>query len=123
MKINKLVITILGLSQINNVKNRASAIQIEKEVNMPYEILARDNWDNSLMAENLVQNEVSQLTNQNIFVENSESLTTPTNYGEGCWAIYLAYVAACQALYLINPSDYGPCMRQAWATYMACRHG
>jgi len=44
MKITKLIIPLLGLTTINN-NNQANAIQIEKELslNMPYEILARDN--------------------------------------------------------------------------------
>jgi hypothetical protein len=55
-------------------------------------------------------------------MENSGSLTTPINHGDGCWAIYLANVAACQAAWYFNPSSYGPCMNQAWRNYMACAH-
>jgi hypothetical protein len=71
MKITNLIIPILGLSQINNVNNQVNTIQIEKEINMPYEILARDNY---LATENLIQ----------VPMENSGSLTTPINHGDGC---------------------------------------
>lgn len=47
MKISKLILPVMALTTLNNPNNsQVKAIQIEKEVNIPYEVLVRDNWDN-----------------------------------------------------------------------------
>ena len=117
MKITKLIIPLLGLTTINN-NNQANAIQIEKELslNMPYEILARDNWDNYLATENLMENKVIQLNTQNFFPESGGSLIMPIEHRDGCWIIYTGMVAGCQGLWFISPANYRQCMRVAWDT-------
>lgn len=116
MKITKLIIPLLGLSQINNANNQANAIQIEKEINMPYEILARDDWDNYLAAESAIQNQVDQLDIQNIFTEiANEPRPIQLNH---CDAIYNSVMATCAAM--PTAAKRKACEGAAWASYWIC---
>lgn len=119
MKIAKLIIPFLGLSQINNA-NKQELLQIEKLPEISYEVSMKDNWDNYyyLTSDNFakMQDKATQLN-----VKNSDDLAEPVD-GVGCWIIYLGAVSLCQAMY-IDRAAYGYCMRQAWRAYMACEHG
>jgi len=112
MKVTKLIIPILGLSQINNVNNQASAIQLEKEASMPYEILEKDSWDNYLINtnadENLIQNEIEV-----------RGIVTHSGCEDGCYNVYVAACAACSAGFVFPPA-YAVCMAAAFTAYTGC---
>ena len=111
MKITKLIVPIMALTTLNNTNNNqaATAIRLEKEINMPYEVLARDNWDNYLINDNTAEN---QLNNQNV-------LMTPIVHADGCEALLTSMLAGC-ARYWYNPAWKATCIAAAWASYWAC---
>jgi len=59
MKITKLIIPILGLSQINNKE----LLQIEKTPEISYEVSATDNWDNYFYLTNTNATEIRSKVN------------------------------------------------------------
>lgn len=123
MKVSKLIIPLLGISSINNANNQ-ELLRLEKLPQISHEISVKDNLDNYHYLTNGSFVEFVEIQSQNIPLENNGIVKVlPIEYSGGCEALYASIVAACQALWFVNPSQYGPCMRAAWNTYLACLHG
>ena len=117
MKVSKLIIPLLGLTSINNNKE---LLQIEKEIKpISYEVLMESDWDNYLVAESLIQSQITQLDIQNIFTEiANKPKPMPINQLNGCDALLTSMLAGCARYY--NPIWKANCIAAAWASYWVC---
>lgn len=118
MKVTKLIIPILGLSQINNNANK-ELLQIEKMPEVSYEVSTVDNWDNYFYLTNaneteklVQQSEIIQLNNQRHESGKLRQLLTT----EQCLDIYYRTMATCAFLGPFAPG----CVALAQLTLAGC---
>jgi len=124
MKVTKLIIPLLGLSQMNNNNaNKQELLQLEKLPEISYEVLAKDNWDNYYLNNDILtdKNVNESLTQDKIIVlPNSQrngfgkpvQLHTP----EECMQMLQA---ALTTRAFLGPFAV-PCVAAAWAAYYSC---
>jgi hypothetical protein len=136
VKVSKVIIPFLGLTNVNNIGNaknqisQTEVIQLEKEVNPTfYEIMSEINWNNYstndiLTNKNTDESLVQEIQDKIVLYSNAhknevgEPRQIPTS-PEECERVLQASLAVCALLSFMS----GPCVAAAYAIYVACLAG